>query len=85
MKAQTPGPRDMGRCHRRSTLVGGVSLNQDPMYEPEIARKIVLTALNSIVAAGFGAWSNRDDGSVELHLHGGERWLLKGGGMTRLA
>jgi hypothetical protein len=62
-----------------------VSLNQDPSHEPEIARRIVLTALENMVAAGFGTWSNRDNGLVELHLHSGERWLLDTEGMTRLA
>ena len=51
----------------------------------EIARLAVVAALGELVDAGLGTWLERDDGLAELHLMTGERWLLTGEGVTRLA
>ena len=55
-----------------------------PRLKPENARLAVLAALGELVDAGLGTWLERDDGLAELHLMTGERWLLTGGGVTRL-
>jgi hypothetical protein len=46
---------------------------------------MVLTVLRELVDAGLGTWLERADGLLELHLLSGERWLLNGDGVTRLA
>lgn len=56
-----------------------------PRPEPVVARALVLAALDELVDAGLGKWSERDDGLVELRLTSGERWLPDGDGVTRLA
>ena len=58
---------------------------EKPRLRLEIARLAVVAALGELVDAGLGTWSERDDGLVELHLMTGERWLLTGEGVTRLA
>lgn len=68
----------MGRASERTVH------RKRPRLKPEIARLAVLAALGELVDAGFGTWSERDGGLVELRLMTGERWLLTGEGVTRL-
>ena len=69
----------MGRASERTVHKG------TPRLKPEITRLAVVAALGELVDAGLGTWSEREDGLVELHLMTGERWLLTGEGVTRLA
>ena len=68
----------MGRASERK------SHRETPRLKPEIARLAVLAAFGGLVDAGLGTWSERDDGLLELYLVTGERWLLRGEGVTRL-
>ena len=71
---------------RRAALGSlGTAPPDPPQYEPEVARAMVLAALDELVDAGLGSWSERDDGLTELHMLSGERWLLADDGVMRLA
>jgi hypothetical protein len=70
---------------RKRTAPSGQLTRHAPEHEPEVARSVVLKALDELVDVGLGTWLERADGSLELHLLSGQRWLLEGDGMTRLA
>jgi hypothetical protein len=79
-----PSRSDTTRRRKRAALPEQGKLRA-PQHEPEVARSVVLKALEELVEIGLGIWLERADGALELHLLGGQRWLLEGDGMTRLA